>query len=269
MAISEEFFDNTKMNLGVGMDLIEIPNWKPQWVVHKRHGDWTAEQIAQGLAPEPYETVVQHGNMLVFGGASCLIQCLMGNGTTTAGQNLTYFSNAQAALGVGDSTTAEAATQTDLQAATNKLRVAMDASYPLHTDGSASKTITAATNASPISVTSTAHGYSTGDAINITGVVGNTAANGTWFITVVDANTYTLNNSTGNGAYTSGGISTKNNVVVYRSTFSNAQANYAWQEIGLFNSASAGVGRMLNRKVTSLGTKTTGTWTLSLLITLS
>lgn len=42
----------------------------------------------------------------------------------------TLFSNANAHLGVGDSTTAFAATQTDLQAATNKLRKAMEASYP-------------------------------------------------------------------------------------------------------------------------------------------
>lgn len=47
---------------------------------------------------------------------------------TTGG---TQFSNAAAYLGVGDSTTAEAATHTDLQASTNKLYKAMDATYPL------------------------------------------------------------------------------------------------------------------------------------------
>lgn len=46
------------------------------------------------------------------------------------GEAVTPFSNANAHLGVGDSTTAFAASQTDLQAATNKLRRAMDASYP-------------------------------------------------------------------------------------------------------------------------------------------
>lgn len=46
------------------------------------------------------------------------------------GETVTEFSNANAYLGVGDSTTAFAATQTDLQAATNKLRKAMDATYP-------------------------------------------------------------------------------------------------------------------------------------------
>ena len=42
----------------------------------------------------------------------------------------TAFSSANATIGVGDSATAYAATQTDLQAATNKLRKAMDASFP-------------------------------------------------------------------------------------------------------------------------------------------
>lgn len=42
----------------------------------------------------------------------------------------TAFNNANANLGVGDSITAFAATQTDLQAATNKLRKAMEATYP-------------------------------------------------------------------------------------------------------------------------------------------
>lgn len=42
----------------------------------------------------------------------------------------TAFNNANAYIGVGDSSTAFAATQTDLQAASNKLRKAMDATYP-------------------------------------------------------------------------------------------------------------------------------------------
>jgi hypothetical protein len=46
------------------------------------------------------------------------------------GEALTAWNNANAYLGVGDSTTAFANTQTDLQAATNKVRVAMMATYP-------------------------------------------------------------------------------------------------------------------------------------------
>ena len=46
------------------------------------------------------------------------------------GDAYTTYANANAYLGVGDSSTAYAAAQTDLQAATNKLRKAMDATYP-------------------------------------------------------------------------------------------------------------------------------------------
>jgi len=42
----------------------------------------------------------------------------------------TFLNNANAYLGVGDSTTAFSAAHTDLQAASNKLRKAMDATYP-------------------------------------------------------------------------------------------------------------------------------------------
>jgi hypothetical protein len=70
--------------------------------------------------------------------------------------------------------------------------------------------ITNATNAAPIAITSANHGLITGQAVYISGVGGNTAANNTattpsWMVTVSDANTFSLNGSTGNGAYTSGG----------------------------------------------------------------
>jgi len=72
-------------------------------------------------------------------------------------------------------------------------------------------TISGATNAAPIVVaTSAAHGFSVNDEVTIAGVLGNTAANGTWTISVVgDSTHFTILNSTGNGAYTSGGVATK------------------------------------------------------------
>lgn len=71
--------------------------------------------------------------------------------------------------------------------------------------------ITNATNASPIVITAANHSLATGNSVVIFGVGGNTAANGTWTVTVTDANTFSLNSSTGNGAYTSGGLASKNN----------------------------------------------------------
>jgi hypothetical protein len=64
-----------------------------------------------------------------------------------------------------------------------------------------------ATNASPIVITTTTNNnFSTGQVVFISGVQGNTAANGTWTITVTSATTFSLNGSTGNAPYTSGGI---------------------------------------------------------------
>jgi hypothetical protein len=51
------------------------------------------------------------------------------------GAAYTPFNNANAYIGVGDSTTAFAKTQTDLQASPNKAYKAMDASYPLIASG--------------------------------------------------------------------------------------------------------------------------------------
>jgi hypothetical protein len=65
--------------------------------------------------------------------------------------------------------------------------------------------VTGASNASPIVITSAGHSLNTGDSISISGVQGNVAANGAFTVTKVDANSFSLNGSTGNGAYTSGG----------------------------------------------------------------
>ncbi len=182
--------------------------WRAQWRLEKYEipddlADLAGEeQVAavRAAGVEPFEVIDREGNLLMYGGVSCLWQCLIGNGTATAGAALTYFNNAQSAIGVGDSTTAAAATHTNLQAATNKLRKAMDATYPTHTD-----------------------------------------------------------------ATTSGAAS-----IVFRSTFATADANWAWQEWGVFNSTTDATGRMLNRKVESLGTKSSSaSWQLTVTLTLA
>jgi hypothetical protein len=65
--------------------------------------------------------------------------------------------------------------------------------------------ITDATNAVPIVVTSANHGLTNGATLKIADVQGNDAANGTWTITVVDANTFSLDGSAGNGTYRGAG----------------------------------------------------------------
>lgn len=71
-----------------------------------------------------------------------------------------------------------------------------------------SKTITAATQANPCSVTAVAHGYATGATVMITSVVGMTQLNDKIYaITVTGADTFTLDgvDSSGYTAYSSGG----------------------------------------------------------------
>ncbi len=71
-----------------------------------------------------------------------------------------------------------------------------------------SLTISGCTNASPIVCTvSSMSGKSprTGDTVTISGVGGNTAANGTFVIERLSDTTIALNGTTGNGSYTSGG----------------------------------------------------------------
>lgn len=73
------------------------------------------------------------------------------------------------------------------------------------------KAITGATNATPIVITATAHGFTNGDIVSVEGVGGNLAANGLWKIAGVAANTFQLTdpitggNAVGSAAYTSGG----------------------------------------------------------------
>lgn len=99
------------------------------------------------------------------------------------------FNNANSKIGVGNGTTAFAASQTDL-IGTSKLRKGMDATYP---------TVAA-------------------------------------------------------------------NVVTFKTTFAPAEANFAWQEWGIFNAASSGV--MLSRVVQANGTKLSNqTWTLEVQVT--
>lgn len=154
---------------------VERATWQPRIELRKYHTP-AGEDIA-GL--DPVEVIVEEGNLLTTAGATALMTLLTGGGGSA-------FNNANSYLGVGDSTTAAAVGQTDLQAATNKLRKAMDSGYPQ---------VSAAT-------------------------------------------------------------------VTWRATFGTSDANWAWQEWGVFNAAAAGT--MLNRKVTSLGTKTSAaTWQLT------
>jgi len=71
------------------------------------------------------------GNLLLNEGIQLLLDLLIGAGGTA-------YNNANSYIGVGDSSTAESASQTALQAASNKTYKAMEATYPSR----ASQTVT-------------------------------------------------------------------------------------------------------------------------------
>lgn len=181
----------------VGIGVVE--KWAPDDLASKTEYEFelmgfgaTAEEAAaraladlakRGIVPSEIRV---SRNILVNTGLTDI-----GNGLISAGL-ATPYTNGNANIGVGDSSTAAAVSQTDLQAASNKTRQAMDVSYP----------------------------------------------------------------TVANGVYT------------FRSTFATGSANYAWQEWAVFNASSTG--RMLNRAVASLGTKTSAqSWQLTVTITIA
>ncbi|HEY7416180.1 MAG TPA: hypothetical protein VH593_13385 [Ktedonobacteraceae bacterium] len=137
-----------------------------------------------GLAPDLGVKEIA-GNLLLNEGIQEAWKLITAAGGTNA------YNAANAQIGVGDSSAAEAATQTDLQASTNKLYKGMNATYP---------SLAAQTES-------------------------------------------------------------------FQSDFLTAEANYAWNEWSIRNGATGD--KNLNRKVASLGTKATGTWTLTAQVTLA
>jgi hypothetical protein len=158
------------------------------------HGITSAELRRIVGDAEVYQEIA--GNLLLNEGIQRLEDLLIGAGGTT-------YANANAYIGVGDTNTAESASQTELQAtanAANRFYKAMNATYPQRT----------------------------------------------------------------------------NQTVDWQSDFTTSEANFAWAEwtIAAGATSASGSGFLvgttnLNRKVSALGTKTTGTWTLTGSVTIS
>jgi hypothetical protein len=172
-------------------ETIVVPHFIPI-----EHGIGSDALRELGLEPDEVEFVA--GNLLLNEGLQRLGDLLIAAGGTA-------YNNANAFIGVGDSTTAEAASQTDLQAATNHFYKAMRAA----------------------------------------GFPARPGSNG-------------------------------NQSIDWASDFVSAEANFAWQEWSVSAGATGVSGSgfttgttNLNRKVQSLGTKATGTWTLTATITFS
>lgn len=184
--------------VGIGLHISDGVLLRPIWAVHKFH-DPDGHYYRAARAGKPMTELMQvfsdrflgvavaKGNLGLNEGLNALWTLLAGTGETA-------FDNAHAYIGVGDSATAAAATQTGLQAATNKLYKAMDASYPTY----------------------------------------GTLQKATW-----------------------------------RSTYADADANWAWNEMTVAN-GNSDASKNLNRKVQAMGTKVnTVSWTASLEISAS
>jgi hypothetical protein len=94
----------------------ERAKWQPRWKIEKFLND---EDV---LNNKPYEIDEWDGNVLLNEGITAMLTLIIGGAETA-------YSNANAELGVGNSSTAANSTQTDLQGASNEWN-AMDASYP-------------------------------------------------------------------------------------------------------------------------------------------
>lgn len=108
------------------------------------------------------------------------------------------------------------------------------------------KTITGATQANPCAITAVAHGYSTGDEVFISGIVGMTQINNrTFVITKTGADTFTLDgeNSTAHTAYSSGGSAAR----LYVRLDSAAAPTGTAPHVLTWNSVGAGFGYWIYR----------------------
>jgi hypothetical protein len=169
------------------MNTKESARWRVKTRLSKYHEDiglFEGKEDVFYRNCKPYEVIEHEGNCLLNSGIDELWHLV-------TGASANHFSEAKAQIGVGDSATAaNPATQTDLQAATNKDYHGMEASYPTHTT----------------------------------------------------------------------------QAITFKASFGSGHAEYAWNEWVVKQSDSA---VCLNRKVDALGTKSSGTWTLEVTITLS
>lgn len=170
---------NENVGIGASLNVHECARWQPRWLIEKYSG--------VEISPENrYETVEFEGNLLLNEGITQLLNLLIG---ATA----TNYNAANARIGVGDSATAAAPTQTGLIAVTNRFWRPMDATFPQ--------------------------------------VSGQT--------------------------------------VSYRATFGSAEANFAWNEFTIVNTADD-TGQNLCRRVQTMGVKASGTtWVVTVTITIS
>ena len=103
--------------------IIDALRENAQWIIEKFHGDYKSHKEALEAEGKPFEVLKFKGNCLLNEGIGELEDIIAGLGTPTK------WDNSNAYLGVGDSSTAAVATQTELLGS-NKTYDGMDSGYP-------------------------------------------------------------------------------------------------------------------------------------------
>ena len=148
---------------------------------------------------------------------------------------------------------------TGIAGSTNVASQVMDATYPSNPYAAQFNAISAASNpGNPIVLTVSGADISANDIAEVVEVGGNTNANGVWVCNPASASSITLLGSTGNAAYTSGGLITKRAVMTFQSTYGSSAAVFPWNSWALFNGNGSNKIN-INLRVVGLGSKANGT----------
>jgi hypothetical protein len=122
---------------GASVEAYDVMRYRVKWRAELFYGkQW---KNPDGTTNRPDLIAETTGNLLLRGGASLIWETLRGAGTTATTAAKKYF-NATAALGVGNSTAAAAATQTALQGGSQSYK-ALTGGFPTHTTGSTAATV--------------------------------------------------------------------------------------------------------------------------------
>lgn len=132
--------------------------------------------------------------------------CLVMRGTTQiinfaiANQRVSALTNSSAVVRLINPSYGFYSNLNSANGAVNNISLLIEQRYDLF-----SVTGTTGNGVSPIIATVPGHNFQTGELVRFAGIGGNTNANGDFTVTVIDSSHVSLNSSTGNGSYTSGG----------------------------------------------------------------
>jgi hypothetical protein len=196
-------------------------------------------------------------NLVITGDSSSQVYTVASGSGTSWVISPVYGGSTASGLAAGQITPATHS-GTALAGGTNIANQVADSTFPSNPSSAQFNVISAATNATPIVLTTSGADINANDIASVVEVLGNTNANGVFVCNPASASSITLLGSAGNAAYTSGGLITKRNVLTSQSTFGSTSAVFNWAQWGLFNGNGSNK-IMMNQKNIGLGSKASGT----------